>query len=280
MSTASARTPAEFEERLARYLFERSEEARAVRVGEKEVSEQAEIVARYPDLFTRRAARGAARRRGRGPGRGARAALPPAQDLRGRHRRGRARRARGRARERTARRADRVARRGDAAAHRAGEAGRPAGVRRPRGARRAARRGHRAGSTTTASSCSPPSEELAAELSGEPDPVARNEEEKGDLAARARGRARGRDATRRPPPGSRCASAGSTACSATIARSCRARPTRPGCGGSRRSRRRTAKERCGRSAWRRCGARLRPRPRHRTSGSTSTTGRRSRRARA
>jgi hypothetical protein len=42
-----------FEERLARFLFERSEEARAVRVGEKETSEQAAIVARYADLFTR-----------------------------------------------------------------------------------------------------------------------------------------------------------------------------------------------------------------------------------
>jgi hypothetical protein len=43
-----------FEERLARYLFERSEEARAVRVGEKETSEQAAIAARYKDLFTRK----------------------------------------------------------------------------------------------------------------------------------------------------------------------------------------------------------------------------------
>jgi hypothetical protein len=42
-----------FEERLARFLYERSEEARAVRVGEKERSEQAAIVARYADLFTR-----------------------------------------------------------------------------------------------------------------------------------------------------------------------------------------------------------------------------------
>ncbi len=46
-------TPDGFEERLARYLFERSEEARAVRVGEKETSEQAAIVARYEGLFTR-----------------------------------------------------------------------------------------------------------------------------------------------------------------------------------------------------------------------------------
>jgi hypothetical protein len=43
----------EFERRLARFLYERAEEARAVRVGEKETSEQAAIVARYADLFTR-----------------------------------------------------------------------------------------------------------------------------------------------------------------------------------------------------------------------------------
>jgi hypothetical protein len=53
VSTTAVRTPVDFEERLARYLYERSEEARAVRVGEKETSEQAAIVARYADLFTR-----------------------------------------------------------------------------------------------------------------------------------------------------------------------------------------------------------------------------------
>src|SRR5688572_22383252 len=53
MSTTAVRSPAEFEEHLQRYLYERSEEGRAVRVGEKEVSEQAAIVARYADLFTR-----------------------------------------------------------------------------------------------------------------------------------------------------------------------------------------------------------------------------------
>ena len=42
-----------FEERLRSYLRESSEEARAVRVGEKEVSEHAAIVERYADLFTR-----------------------------------------------------------------------------------------------------------------------------------------------------------------------------------------------------------------------------------
>ena len=54
MSVASnVRSPAEYESRVQRYLVERSEEWRAVRVGEKEVSEQAAIVARYTDLFTR-----------------------------------------------------------------------------------------------------------------------------------------------------------------------------------------------------------------------------------
>ena len=53
MSVASVRSPTEYEARLERYLYERSEEWRAVRVGEKEVSEQAEIVRRYADLFTR-----------------------------------------------------------------------------------------------------------------------------------------------------------------------------------------------------------------------------------
>ena len=53
MSTTAVRTPAEYEARLRDYYVERSEEGRAVRVGEKEVSEQAAIVARYTDLFSR-----------------------------------------------------------------------------------------------------------------------------------------------------------------------------------------------------------------------------------
>ena len=47
------RAPAEFEAWLRTYVFERSEEERAVRVGEKEISEQAAIVERYADLCTR-----------------------------------------------------------------------------------------------------------------------------------------------------------------------------------------------------------------------------------
>ena len=53
MSVTAVRTPAEFEAELQRYIYERAEEGRAVRVGEKEVSERAEIVARYRELFTR-----------------------------------------------------------------------------------------------------------------------------------------------------------------------------------------------------------------------------------
>ena len=49
----SALAPDAFERRLDGFLQERSEEARAVRVGEKDTSEQAAIVARYADLFTR-----------------------------------------------------------------------------------------------------------------------------------------------------------------------------------------------------------------------------------
>jgi hypothetical protein len=53
MTTTSVLSPTEFQSRLERYLYERSEEWRAVRVGEKEVSEQAEIVRRFADLFSR-----------------------------------------------------------------------------------------------------------------------------------------------------------------------------------------------------------------------------------
>ncbi|HEY1514083.1 MAG TPA: hypothetical protein VGF66_10045, partial [Gaiellaceae bacterium] len=53
MSSTQVLSPTAFEEQLAKYLYERSEEGRAVRVGEKEVSEQAEIVRRYADLFSR-----------------------------------------------------------------------------------------------------------------------------------------------------------------------------------------------------------------------------------
>src|SRR3954468_5365364 len=53
MSTTAVHIPAEYEAQLQKYYFERSEESKAVRVGEKEVSEQAAIVARFRELFSR-----------------------------------------------------------------------------------------------------------------------------------------------------------------------------------------------------------------------------------
>jgi hypothetical protein len=53
MSSTQILSATDFQGRLEKYLFERSEEWRAVRVGEKETSEQAEIVRRYAELFTR-----------------------------------------------------------------------------------------------------------------------------------------------------------------------------------------------------------------------------------
>jgi hypothetical protein len=53
MSAATTRSPREYEDAYAAYYAESAEELRAVRVGEKETSEQAAIVARHADLFTR-----------------------------------------------------------------------------------------------------------------------------------------------------------------------------------------------------------------------------------
>jgi hypothetical protein len=53
VNTPVVRSPGDFESTLRSYSSERSEEARAVRVGEKERSEAAAIVARYADLFSR-----------------------------------------------------------------------------------------------------------------------------------------------------------------------------------------------------------------------------------
>jgi hypothetical protein len=53
VQTSVIRSPADFEATLRTYATERAEEGRAVRVGEKERSEAAAIVARYADLFSR-----------------------------------------------------------------------------------------------------------------------------------------------------------------------------------------------------------------------------------
>ena len=140
--TPAVLSPADYESRLQRYLFERAEEGRAVRVGEKEVSERAEIVARYAELFTRDQLAGLREAESEaGRGRGARAPLPAAQDLRGGPDLRRAGRAGGRARERDPRRAGRVQGRAAAAANGPGTARGADRLRRPRRARPARQRG-------------------------------------------------------------------------------------------------------------------------------------------
>jgi hypothetical protein len=52
MSTTAVRSPHGYEDAYEAYYAEAAEEVRAVRVGEKETSEQAAIVARHADLFT------------------------------------------------------------------------------------------------------------------------------------------------------------------------------------------------------------------------------------
>ena len=53
MSATAARSTQQYEDAYRAYYAEAAEETRAVRVGEKETSEQAAIVARHGDLFTR-----------------------------------------------------------------------------------------------------------------------------------------------------------------------------------------------------------------------------------
>jgi hypothetical protein len=53
MSSTTVRSPQKYESRLRAFYREEGEEVRAVRVGEKDVSELAAIVGRYADLFTR-----------------------------------------------------------------------------------------------------------------------------------------------------------------------------------------------------------------------------------
>ena len=110
MSTSQVLSPTEFESRLERYLFERSEEGRAVRVGEKEVSEQAAIVRRYADLFTSEQLD--AMHEAEDGSDGEWRELLPSEDVRGRLDRERADRGGGRARESAARDPCDVRRRG------------------------------------------------------------------------------------------------------------------------------------------------------------------------
>ena len=247
VTTTGVYTPLDYEARLKQFLFESSEEGRAVRVGEKETSEQAEIVARYADLFTRDQLAGAARGRERGAGRRPRAALPAAQGLRGRHRLRRARRARGRAGEPPARGAADVPRRGDAAAHRPGEARGARRVRRPRGARRRLRRPERELQRRPARRWRVRGRSSRPTCRASPTRSPATRRRRASRCARWR-----RRWPRRPPRPPRrtcaCARPGSSASSARTATTSRARTTWRTCAGSRRSSPRTRRSARPRSA--------------------------------
>ena len=150
-----------------------------MRVGEKEISEQAEIVRRYADLFSRDQldALREAEERERGDERELLYRLR--KTCEGGLISARARRARGRAREPPARGARDVPGRGDAAAQRAGAARRAAGLRATaRSSARSRPRPARA-STPTGSSCCARARSWRPSYSGIADAVERNEEEKG-----------------------------------------------------------------------------------------------------
>ena len=251
MSVTGVRTPVEYEERLARYLFERSEEGRAVRVGEKETSEQAAIVERYRDLFSpgqvdvlreaENAAEGGERERLYRLRKTCEAGIVSAELA---------------AREDELENrilAARVDWRGEELPLRTAQA--KLAVLPVYGDR------DELGSLANAVSAGfnddrrdllAAGEALEAELSGEPDAIARNGEEKGislhelERALDCR-RARIRRRLRRA-----AGSAGSRSCSAPSATTCRRRTTRATSGGSRRSSRRTRRSARSRSAWRRC----------------------------
>ena len=233
----SVRTVDEFEQRLEAYAIERSEEARAVRVGEKDVSEQAAIVARYADLFTREQL----------------VALRDAEEGAGEDEREAVARLRLTCQEGivTAELAEREDALENALLADTRAVGRPELPLRAAQARLAvepdyARRGSLGDAILTASAALNDDRrdlltarnELESQVTGIADPVARNEAEKGVRSARSSTLST-RRASRRRRRSRRSASAGSTGCSAPIARRRRRAPTWHGSGGSPRSSRRT-----------------------------------------
>ena len=278
MTVAAVRSPAEYEERLRTYLFERAEEVRAVRVGEKEVSERAAIVAAYADLFSREQLDALRSAEQQAEGDEARASLPPAQGVRGGRRRPGALRAAGRS-SRT-----RSSPRGSRSRARRSRSGR----RRPSSPScRSTRDREELGDLNGDASAGfnegrrelmRDENELAAELSGMVDPVERNEEEKGisirALAEQLRvASAESADGVRQAPRPLVRALARPRARSRFPPRT-----TWRTCAGSPRSRRRTRRSARSRSAWTRSPSSASTSPTRRASGSTSTTARRSLRA--
>ncbi len=278
MAVAAVRTPAEYESRLRRYVLERSEEARAVRVGEKETSEQAEIVARYADLFSREQLDAL---------REAEADAPEAE------------------RERLYRLL-KTCEGGIITAELAAQSdelenallaakvpfqGEELPLRTAQ-ARLAVlpdyREREELGNLQADVSSSfnerrleliRAGEELEADVSGDPEPGAPKRGGEGHLAARARRRPRPREQRRRRVRTARCASAGSTGCSGPSASRCRRPSTPRTSAGSRRWSRRTRRSAPSRSASTRLPTSASTSRRSRSS-STSRIVRRSRRGRA
>ena len=275
--TEVVRSPAEYEERLQKYLFERSEEGRAVRVGEKEVSEQAAIVARYTDLFSRAQL----------------ASLheceDQATDSDERERLYRLRKTceAGLAAEELAEAEDEFENKILAA--RLTWNGEEMPLRNAQ-AKLAVLDDYRAREElgelhAEASAAFNPQrlelldkqETLEADLTGIAENIERNEEEK-QVSLRELEQALSKRTPRPTTRGRRYAIVGSTVCSARSAPTYRLRSTARTCVGSPRSSRPTRRSVRSRSAWRRCAFWASTWRTTRTSGSTSTTVRRSRRA--
>ena len=239
-----------FEQRLQAYAIERSEEARAVRVGEKETSEQAAIVARYAVLFTREQL----------------TALEAAEEEASESEREAVARLRLTCQEgivtaalaeredelENALLAARVAWDGEQLPIRSARPGWPSS-RTTRAAPRSARPCSPCRqASTTSDALLADRHELESDVTGIHEPVARNEAEKGVLLRPILGQSTAREsrAHRLSRPS---ASAGSTACSGPSAT--RPRPVRtwPGSGGSLRSKPRTRRTGAWPSASRPCG---------------------------
>ena len=216
VSAAAVRTPAEYEERLARYLFERSEEApRRARRREGDLGAGGDRRALPRSLHAPRSSTRCAMPRRPRAGDERELRLPAAQDLRGRAHRRRARRARGRAREpRSSPRGSSW--RGEELPLRTAQAKLAVlpGVRATAtSSATLCERRERAASTTSGASCSRPARRSRPSSRASRDPVARQRGGEGDLAARARARAGRREPRVRGAPTSGCASAGSSGCS-------------------------------------------------------------------
>ena len=275
----TATLPADpFEERLAAYLFERSEESRAVRVGEKEVSEQAAIVERYASCS-----------RGLSSRRCATAEDAAADEARERLTRLRLTCEDGIAVRELAERDDalenallaaRVPWQGEELPLRTAQARlATTGSYEDRDALGTAALAVSTGFNDERRSLLAAREELAADLTGLPTRSRGARPRRGSGCARCSTRST-RRVSRRPPPMRRRATAGSTACSARPGSRRRRLRTWPGCAGCRRSRTRTpASARC-RYAWPRSARSVSTSRRRAESGSISTIARRSRPARA